>query len=210
MPRRRFDCIALALLLLGGYAVLFGHSSLTEDAQAQSASPSSGAAPSGAAPTTPTQSPTVNPSCPNTVQQPSYTPSTPSSSGTTPTTPSSVSNGEAISAPNENSESTTAGSERQTSVAKTRSAHHQYRGRSALVTYACEPLGCVRTYAWAFPCQCYSRYCAPLYDYAGPAPVVVTRARGGRVAGTGATKPNSPEVSPRHTGPDPGAPGTCG
>jgi hypothetical protein len=98
------------------------------------------------------------------------------------------------------------------------------------VTYACEPLGCVRTYAWAFPCQCYSRYCAPLYDYAGPAPVVVTRARGGRasmtmhpvnlavpgiwgvaiVAGTGATKPNSPEVSPRHTGPDPGAPGTCG
>jgi hypothetical protein len=27
------------------------------------------------------------------------------------------------------------------------------------VTYSCSHLGCVRTYAWAFPCQYYSRYC---------------------------------------------------
>ena len=186
MKRRRFDCTALALLLLGGYAVLFGHFSLTEHALAQSASPSSGAAPSGPAPTAPTQSPTVNPSSPTTVQQPGYTPSTtPSTLSTAPlsSTPSTSSgttpNGEATSAPNENSASTTARSERQTSVAKTRSAHHhRYRGRSALVTYACGPLGCVRAYAWAFPCQYYSRYCAPLYNYAGPAPVAVTRTRG--------------------------------
>jgi hypothetical protein len=168
MRTGRFERIALAMLLLGGYAGLLGHSGLTGHARAQSASPSSGAVPSGPAPTAPTQSPTVNPSSPNTVQQPSYTPST------TPSTPSTTSsssapstsngttpNGEATSAPNENSASTTARSERQTSVAKMRSAHHHYRGRSALVTYACGHLGCVRTYAWAFPCQYYSRYCLP-------------------------------------------------
>jgi hypothetical protein len=39
---------------------------------------------------------------------------------------------------------------------------HKYRPRRVTpVTYACSHLGCVRTYAWAFPCQYYSRYCFP-------------------------------------------------
>jgi hypothetical protein len=38
------------------------------------------------------------------------------------------------------------------------------------VTYGCSHLGCVRTYAWAFPCQYYSRYCvAPVPVYAASA-----------------------------------------
>ena len=178
MPTRRFERSALALLLMTGCVAVFGGYALIEHAQAQQSS-----VPSGPAPTPPTQSPTLNPSSPSTVQQPSYTPSTtpstrsttplsntPStSSGTAPTTPSSVSNDEATSAPHETPAHTTARSERRRSVARIPSAHHHYRYHSAPVTYACESLGCVRTYAWAFPCQYYSRYCAPLYGYAGPA-----------------------------------------
>jgi hypothetical protein len=45
-----------------------------------------------------------------------------------------------------------------------RSVHHHAHRPLALVTYGCSHLGCVRTYAWAFPCQYYSRYCAaPVY-----------------------------------------------
>jgi hypothetical protein len=47
---------------------------------------------------------------------------------------------------------------------------HRYRHHSALVTYSCSQLGCVRTYSWAFPCQYYSRYCFP-YAAVAAAPV---------------------------------------
>jgi hypothetical protein len=190
MPRRTFERTVLALLLLGSYAVAFGDCSLIGHAQAQTGSSSggttSGAAPSGPAPTTPTQSPVTNPSSPGTVTQPSYTPSTrsgttPSPSSNTPSTssatapaPSTAPNGEAISVGNE--VSTNARSERRRSVARSRFVHHRHRGHPALVTYGCSHLGCVRTYAWAFPCQYYSRYCAPLYDYAAPGPVVIRSA----------------------------------
>jgi hypothetical protein len=50
--------------------------------------------------------------------------------------------------------STTTRSER-----RKRSVHHYRRGGSTPETYSCGYLGCVRTYAWAFPCQYYSRYC---------------------------------------------------
>jgi hypothetical protein len=191
MPRRTFERTALALLLLGGYAAVFGDCGLIGHAQAQSGSSSSGgatsgAAPSGPAPTTPTQSPVTNPSIPGTVTQPSYTPSTrsgttpspssttPSTSTTTAPTPNAASNGEATTAGNEPAR-TNARSERRTSVARSRWVHHRHRGYSTLVTYGCSHLGCVRTYAWAFPCQYYSRYCAPLYDYAAPVAVAPAR-----------------------------------
>ena len=194
MPRRTFERTVLALLLLGSCAVAFGDCDLIGHAQAQSGSSSggatsgagsSGAAPSGPAPTTPTQSPVTNPSSPSTVTQPSYTPSTRSSTtpspGTTPstssTTPSTAPNDEATSAGNEKPASTNTGSERRRSVGRSRLVHRHHRGRATLVTYGCSHLGCVRTYAWAFPCQYYSRYCAPLYDYAAPGPVVVAPAR---------------------------------
>ena len=63
----------------------------------------------------------------------------------------------------EEAPSTTARSEREASVAKTRSVHH-HQGRSAPVSYRCGWFDCVRTYAWAFPCQYYSTYCYP-YGY---------------------------------------------
>jgi hypothetical protein len=187
MGSETFKATALALLLLGGHAVLFGQSDPIGHAQAQqSSSPSSGVAPSGPAPTPPTQSPVTNPSTPNTVTQPSYAPSTPSRSSTTPSqsssTPSgssatpSAPSGQATSVENEKPASTNARPERRTPAARSRSVHHHYRGRSTSLTYACSHLGCVRTYAWAFPCQYYSRYCAPLYDYAAPA-VVAAPAR---------------------------------
>jgi hypothetical protein len=190
MPRRTFEWTVLALLLVGSYA--FGDCGLIGHAQAQSGSSSSGGAtsgatPSGPAPTTPTQSPVTNPSSPSTVTQPSYTPSTRSSTTPSPgTTPSTSSNtaptpstapNETTSVGNEKPASTTAGSERRRSVGRSRAVHRRHRGRLTLVTYGCSHLGCVRTYAWAFPCQYYSRYCAPLYDYAAPGPVVVAPAR---------------------------------
>jgi hypothetical protein len=66
MPRRQFERLGLALLLVVG-CVVFGDRSLIKDAQAQQQS----APPS---PPPPAQSPVVNPSNPNTVPQPSYTP----------------------------------------------------------------------------------------------------------------------------------------
>jgi len=150
MPTRRFERIALAQLLVGGCAVFFA-CVLIEHAQAQP----------GFVPRVPPPPPPVfNPSSPNTVPQPSYTPSTPSTPSTSPSTPSTVPSGEVTSPAHEEPPSTTARSEQPTSVAKTRSIHH-HRGRSTLVTYSCGYLGCVRTYPWAFPCHYYSRYCYP-------------------------------------------------
>jgi hypothetical protein len=156
MPRRQFERLGLELLLVVG-CVVFGDRGLIKDAQAQQQS----APPSPPPPPTPTQSP-VNPSNPNTVPQPSYTPLTPSTQSTAPSTPNTAPSGE-LTPGHEKTPSTTTRSER-TSVAKTRSIHHLRRGRSTLLTYSCSHLGCVRTYAWAFPCQYYSRYCYP-YGY---------------------------------------------
>jgi len=116
--------------------------------------------PSGPPPTPSAPPPVVNPSSPNTVPQSSSTPLTPSTSGTTPSTPSTASSGEVTPPANEEPQNTTARSERRASLAKRRWVHH-HRVRSTLATYSCGYLGCARTYAWAFPCQYYSRYCFP-------------------------------------------------
>ena len=120
--------------------------------------------PSTPPPTPSALPPVVNPSSPNTVPQSSSTPLTPSTSGTTPgttpSTPSTASSGEVTPPANEEPQNTTARSERRASLAKRRWVHH-HRVRSTLATYSCGYLGCARTYAWAFPCQYYSRYCFP-------------------------------------------------
>jgi hypothetical protein len=149
MPARKFERIALAQLLLSGCAVMFGACVLIEHAQAQ---------PGYVPRPTPLPPPVLNPSSPYTVPQPRYQP-------ITPTTPSTVPNSEVRSPVSEEAPSTTARSEREASITKTRSVHRHHRGRSTLVTYSCGYLGCVRTYAWAFPCQYYSRYC---YTALGP------------------------------------------
>jgi hypothetical protein len=157
MPARRFQRIARAQLLLARCAVVFGVCVLIEHPQAQ---------PGYVPPPTPLPPPVFNPSSPSTVPQPSYRPITPTTPSATPSAPSTVPSGDVTSPANEEPPSTTARSELPASVAKTRSIHHR-RGRSTLVTYSCGYLGCVRTYAWAFPCQYYSRYCYP-YGYYRP------------------------------------------
>jgi hypothetical protein len=112
MTTKRFEQIALAQLLVGGCAVVFGVCILIEHAQAQPVFIPHAAPP-----------PVFNPSSPNTVPQPSYTPQTPS-------TPSIIPRGEVTSPVYEEPPSTTARPER---GAKTRSVHH-HRGRSTPVT----------------------------------------------------------------------------
>ena len=157
MPTRRFERIALVQMLAGGCAVMFGACVSIEHAQAQ---------PGYVPPPTPLPPPVLNPSSPNTVPQPSYRPITPTTPSTIPSPPSTVPSGEVRSPESEEAPSTTARSEQEESVAKTRSVHH-HRGRSAPVSYRCGWFGCVRTYAWAFPCQYYSTYCYP-YGYYRP------------------------------------------
>ena len=151
MPARKFQRI-VPKLILSGCAVVFGACIFIEHAQAQLS------VPTGPIPTPPTQSPTLNPSNPGTVPQPSYQPITPTAPSIVPSTPSAVPSREVTSPANEEPsiESTTARSGQMSGT--TRSVHH-HRGRSTLVTYSCGYLGCVRTYPWAFPCQYYSRYC---------------------------------------------------
>jgi hypothetical protein len=150
MPMRRFERIALELML-SGCAVMFGACVF---AQAQ---------PGYVPPPTPLPPPVLNPSNPGTVPQPSYRPITPSTPSIAPTIPSTV-------PANEERPRTTARSERQATVEKPRSVHHyrHYHRGSPVVTYSCGSLGCARTYAWAFPCQYYSRYCYP-YGYTASA-----------------------------------------
>jgi cytoskeletal protein RodZ len=148
MPMRRFAWIALAQSLLGGLAVVIVACVLITRAQAQFVNPPP-----------PPPPPVFNPSSPNTVPQTSYKPLTPSTPSTSPSTPSTVPSGEVTSPANEESPSTTPRPER---ASKKRSVHH-HRRRSTPVTYRCGNFGCVRTEAWAFPCQYYSRYCYP-YD----------------------------------------------
>ena len=156
MPTRRFERLGLALVLVIG-SIVFGDGSLIGDAQAQQQS-----APPPPPTPPPTQSPVVNPSNPSTVPQPSYTPLKPSSQSTPSTSATSSSE---LTPGHQATPNATTRSER-TSAAKTRLVHHyRHRGRSALVTYSCGDLGCARTYAWAFPCQYYSRYCLPQSFY---------------------------------------------
>ena len=148
MPMRRFVRIALAQLLVSGCAVVFSTCILMQHAQAQATY----------VPPPPTQSPTLNPSNPGTVPQPSYRPITPSPPSTTPSIPSDVPSDEdtsptiprreVTSPPNEEPASTTAQSER-TSVAKTRSVHHHHRGRHSVMeptlgSFYCPYGWCVR------------------------------------------------------------------
>ncbi len=148
---RRFERIALAQLFMVGCTVMFGACVLIKHAQAQ---------PGYVPPPTPLPPPVLNPSSPYTVPQPSYRPITPATPSITPTTPSIVPENEVTSPtiPRREVTSPERGAKR--------SVHH-HRGRSTPETYSCGYLGCVRTYAWAFPCQYYSRYCYP-YGYYQP------------------------------------------
>jgi hypothetical protein len=133
MPARRFERIALELML-SGCAVMFGACVF---AQAQ---------PGYVPPPTPLPPPVLNPSNPGTVPQPPYTPITPATPSATPSTPSTVPSGEVRSPVRDEAPSTTARPERQTSAAKTRTVHHHHRGRFAGITwpYYCGSSPCVR------------------------------------------------------------------
>src|SRR5581483_7212358 len=166
MLTRTLARIAWTYVLMSGCGAMFGACALTGHAQAQQSSAPAATTAPVPAPSPATQSPTVNPSTPSTAQHPSYrshSPSTPSTTPSTPntssSTPSTVPNTEATSPANERPPTKiTAQSEQHT--AKPRPVH-RYRRHPALVTYSCSHLGCVRTYAWAFPCQYYSRSCDP-------------------------------------------------
>jgi hypothetical protein len=106
MPMRRFGRLALARLLVGGCAVVFGACVLIKHAQAQFVNPPP-----------PPPPPVFNPSSPNTVPQPSYTPLTPLTPSTSPSTPSTVPSGEVTSPVNEGPPRTAARSHRRASVA---------------------------------------------------------------------------------------------
>ena len=142
MPARRFERIALELML-SGCAVMFGACVLIESAQAQQPS-----VPTGPIPTPPTQSPTLNPSNPGTVSQPSYQTITPSTPSTTPSTPSTVPSGEVSSRVNEQHPSTT-GQPEQPPETRTVHRHHHHRGYYAgvgptLGSFYCPYGWCVR------------------------------------------------------------------
>jgi hypothetical protein len=157
MPKRRFERIALAQLLVGAFA--FSACVLIELAQAQ---------PGYVPPPTPLPPPVLNPSNPGTVPQPSYRPITPSTPSTTPSRQSTVPSSEVTPSTNEEHPSTTVQSEQEATPRTVH--HHHHRGHYIVVgpslgSYSCGDLGCVRLYLWAFPCQYYSAYCYPYPDY---------------------------------------------
>jgi hypothetical protein len=115
MPMRRFERIALALLVIG--CVVFGDCVLIQHAQAQYVPPP-----------TPPPPPVLNPSNPGTVPQPSYRPITPSTPSITPSTPSTVPSSEVTPPANEEHPSTTTQSE-QEATPHTVHHHHHHRGR---------------------------------------------------------------------------------
>ena len=157
MFTRRFERIALAQLLAGGCAVVFGACVLIQHAQAQQQ-----VVPPPPPPAPPPPPPVFNPSPSNTtVPQPSY-------KSISPTTPSAAPQNEVTSPLNESLPRTAARSHWLTSVAETRTLYH-HRVRSTPAWYRCGSYGwgyygCWRIYTWAFPCQYYSAYCDP-YDY---------------------------------------------
>jgi len=162
MPTRRFE---LAQILVAGCAVAFSACVLIELAQAQ---------PGYVPPPPPLPPPTVNPSNPGTVPQPSYKPITPSTPSTTPSTQSTVPS-DVTPPANEEHPSTTAQSE-QPSVHSVH--HHHHRGRFAGLTwpYYCGSSPCVRIYPRGFYGYVAPGYVAPYasstlwwpgyYDYA--------------------------------------------
>jgi len=79
MPTRRFERITLAQIIVAGCIGAFSACVLIELAQAQ---------PGYVPPPPPLPPPTLNPSNPGTVPQPSYRPITPSTPSITPSTPS--------------------------------------------------------------------------------------------------------------------------
>src|SRR5260370_14798443 len=79
MPMTGFERIALAQFLVGGIAVVFAACVLIKHAQAQFVNPPP-----------PPPPPVFNPSTPNTMPQPSYTPLSPATPSTVPETPSTV------------------------------------------------------------------------------------------------------------------------
>jgi hypothetical protein len=113
MLMRRFERIALAQLLVGGWVVVFGACILIKHAQAQFVNSPP-----------PPPPPVFNPSSPNTVPQPSYTPLSPA-------TPSVVPGYSVASPVNGRQQRAATRSHQRTSVAKTRSVRH--RGRSIVV-----------------------------------------------------------------------------
>ena len=139
MPTRRFTWIAPAQLLVDGCAVVFGASVLIEHPQAQ---------PGYVVTPKPLPPPVLNPSSPNTVPQPSYRPITPTTPSTTPS-PTTVPSDEVRSPVSEEAPSTTARSEREASITRTRSVHHHRRGRyigvgPTLGSFYCPYGWCVR------------------------------------------------------------------
>jgi hypothetical protein len=142
MPTGRFERMALAQLLVAGCAIAVSVCDLIEPAQAQATY----------VPPPPTQSPTLNPSNPGTLPQPSYRPITPSTPSITPTTPSTVPSTELAPRANEERPSSTARSE-QTPETRTvhRHRYHHYRSYYAgpgpsLGSFDCSYFGgwCVR------------------------------------------------------------------
>jgi hypothetical protein len=163
MLTRRFEQIALAQILAGGFAVVFSACVLIEHAQAQ---------PGYVPPPTPAPPPVLNPSSPNVVPQPSYRPLTPSTPSTTPSTPSNVPSTEVTPPANEEHPSTTTQSEPE---ATTRTVHHRHhhRGRFAGLTwpYYCGSSPCVRihprvSYGYAAPYASSTLLWPGFYDYA--------------------------------------------
>jgi hypothetical protein len=118
MPTRKFERMTRDQILASGCAIVFGICVLIENAQAQYVPPP-----------TPLPPPVFNPSNPYTLPQPTYTP-------ITPTTPSAAPGYVVTSPVSGRLPHTAARSHRQTSVAKTRLAHH--RARSGVVRPAPE------------------------------------------------------------------------
>jgi hypothetical protein len=161
MPTSRFERTTLAQILVAGCAVAFSACVLIEHAQAQ---------PGYVPPPPPLPPPTLNPSNPGTVPQPSYKPITPSTPSTTPSTPSTVPSVEVTPPANEEHPNTTAQSE-QPSVHSVH--HHHHRGRFAGLTwpYYCGSSPCVRiypreSYGYVAPYASSTLWWPGYYDYA--------------------------------------------
>jgi hypothetical protein len=142
MRTTRSKRMALAQLLVGGCASVFGAGLLIVPGQAQYVPP----------PAPPPPAPVVNPPSPDrTVPQPIYTPLSPSTPSAVPGTsgPESTVPGPEVTSPaNEAPPSTTAESGRGASVAK-RSIHHQHHHHHNRVRFAGYTLG---SYCGGSPC----------------------------------------------------------
>ena len=156
MPTRRFKRMALAQLLVGGCAFVFGANVLIVPGQAQFVPP----------PAPPPPAPVFNPPSPDrTAPQPSYTPLSPSTPSTAPESsgPASAAPGAEVTSPaNKAAPSATAQSGRGVVVAK-RSIHHHHYNHHHRVRFAAYALG--SHYCGASPCV----RIRPLAFYGGPA-----------------------------------------